>query len=292
VAYFSAQDESFGGPQEGVGFDRADVAYDARVDRQRRFTDFSTAGSLAVPLDLVEERVGAFLDQRQTKQPLFLYVNFQDTHFPYHHRGIRSLVSSSIVPQSDISPEHADAVRAMYLNTASNVDGAIGEILAHVRRALGREPGVIVLSDHGESLFDEGFLGHGYALNEAQTRIPLVVANLPMVLQEPFVQADLRDALDGALEMPYTPDAKPIVTTNPSRTVFQYLGQIERPAEIAFTGISRRTIYDFREQRARVGNGEWRRLEELTPEQRTEVLRLVQTWERMMLARHAASSAD
>ena len=65
------------------------------------------------------------------------------------------------------------------MNTTSNVDRAIGDMLERVRKALGREPGVIVLSDHGESLFDEGFLGHGYTLNDAQTRIPLVVSGLP-----------------------------------------------------------------------------------------------------------------
>ena len=288
VAYFSAQDESFGGPQEGVGFERADVAYDARADRGRRFSDFTTAGSLAVPLDVIEERVGAFLDQRRTSQPLFLYVNFQDTHFPYHHRGIQPLVSDAIVPQGDIAPDHADAVRAMYLNTASNVDRAIGEILSHVRRTLGREPAVIVLSDHGESLFDEGFLGHGYALNDAQTRIPLVVANFPMRVEEPFVEADLRDAINRALEMPRTAGAKPVVVQDPARTVFQYLGQIARPAQIAFTGLSGRTIYDFRERRVRIGSGAWRRPEELAPPDYARFLGLVQTWERMMLARNAA----
>jgi hypothetical protein len=288
VAYFSAQDESFGGPQEGVGFERADVAYDARADRRRRFSDFTTAGSLAVPFDVIEERVGAFLDRRATSQPLFLYVNLQDTHFPYRHRGIQPLVSRSIVAQGDIAPEHADAVRDMYLNTASNVDRAIGEILSHVRRALGREPGVIVLSDHGESLFDEGFLGHGYALNDAQTRIPLVVAHLPMRVEEPFVEADLRDAINQALEMPPAAGAKPVVVENPSRMVFQYLGQITRPAQIAFTGLSGRTIYDFREGRIRIGSGQWRRPEELTPPDHARFLQLVQTWERMMLARNAA----
>jgi arylsulfatase A-like enzyme len=289
VAYFSAQDESFGGPQDGVGFERADVAYDARADRDLRFTQFSTPGSLAVPLDVVERRVETFLDRRRPNQPLFLYINFQDTHFPYHHRGIQPLVSSTVVAESDITPEHADAVRAMYLNTASNVDHAIGEILEHTRRALEREPGIIVLSDHGESLFDEGFLGHGYALNDAQTRIPLVVANLPMTIDEPFVQADLRDAIAEALGRPYVDNAKPTIRENPSRAVFQYLGQITRPAQIAFTGSFGRTMYDFREGRARVGNGAWRRPEDLPAAEHAAFLSLVQTWERMMLARHAAN---
>ena len=32
-----------------------------------------------------------------------------------------------------------------------------------------------IRADHGESLFDEGLLGHGYALNDMQTRIPVVM---------------------------------------------------------------------------------------------------------------------
>ena len=256
------------------------------------FTEFSTAGSLAVPFDVLEERVGAFLDARGTDKPLFLCLNFQDTHFPYHHRGIEPLLNTVVVPESGIAPENARRVREMYMNTASNVDRAIGDVLAHVRRALGREPGVIVMSDHGESLFDEGFLGHGYALNDAQTRIPLVVANLPLRIEEPFVQADLRDALEAALAVPYTPGAKPTVEVEPSRAVFQYLGLITRPAQIALTRMSGRTIYDFRERKARIGDGEWKRPEDLTGADRADFLRVVQTWERMMLARNAARATD
>lgn len=291
AAYFSGQDESFGGPQQGVGFERADVAYDARADRQRRYSDFSTAGSLAVPYSVVEERIAAFLAERRTDRPLFLYVNFHDTHFPYHHRGIQPLINSSIVAQSRIAPDRADDVRAMYMNTASNVDHAIGVVLTHVRHALGREPGVIVMSDHGESLFDEGFLGHGYTLNDAQTRIPLVVANLPLTIVEPFAQADLRDAIGKALEQPYTPGARPALTTSSSHTVFQYLGLIARPAQMALTGGAGRIMYDFRERKARIGNGEWRRPEDLATDEYAAFLRLVHTWERMMLARHAAAAS-
>jgi hypothetical protein len=102
------------------------------------------------------------------------------------------------------------------------------------------------------------------------------------------VEADLRDAINQALEMPPAAGAKPVVVENPSRMVFQYLGQITRPAQIAFTGLSGRTIYDFREGRIRIGSGQWRRPEELTPPDHARFLQLVQTWERMMLARNAA----
>jgi glucan phosphoethanolaminetransferase (alkaline phosphatase superfamily) len=287
TAYFSGQDESFGGAD--VGFLRAATHYDARDDRDKRYSIFSTAGSLAVPYDLLLERIGAFLRQRARQRPLFLYVNFHDTHFPYHHRSIASLLEAPVLPQGEIRPEHRDALRAMYLNTAANVDAAIGQLLTMVREAVGREPAVIVLSDHGESLFDEGFLGHGYALNDAQSRIPLVASGLPLQLTEPFGQIDLRDAIRNALTV-WTANAKPQRLRDPRKTVFQYLGNVDRPAQIAFTGLTTRVAYDFRTGRAHVGDGIWRHPDELTGQDVQAVVELIRFWERIRLAQAAKPS--
>ena len=284
TAYFSGQDESFGGPENGVGFERADVSYDARSDRSRRYSSFSTPGSLAVPNAVVLERVTEFLARRRQDKPLFLYVNFHDTHFPYHHPGIEPLVSTVVVPQAEITPQNGAPLRAMYLNTAANVDRAIGRVLDAVRRAQGREPGVVVLGDHGESLFDEGFLGHGYALNDAQTRIPFIVANLPADVSEPLGQAELRDILWGALTRT---DGRrtPALVEDRSRSVFQYLGTLPRPAEIAFTGHGRQIAYDFRARRARIDRQQWEAPDALPSGPRDRWRDLVTTWERMMLSR-------
>lgn len=231
VAYFSAQDETFGSPELSVGYDRADVFYDARQDRANRYTTFATPGSLAVPATLLRVRVRSFLAGRSDTRPLFLYVNFHDTHFPYHHRLIEPLVADVVVPRAAIAPGRADDVRRMYMNTAANVDREIRRVLADVVEATGTDPAVIVTADHGESLFDEGFLGHGYALNEVQTRIPLIVRNLPVEIGEPFVQADLRDVIWRALTTERA--AKPTVGLRPSKApVLQYLGRLARPAEL------------------------------------------------------------
>jgi arylsulfatase A-like enzyme len=285
TAYFSAQDESFGGPDQGVGFERADVAYDARTDRDRRYSTFTTAGSLAVSYEVLGERVAEFLRARKTGRPLFLYVNFHDTHFPYHHEDVRPIVSETVVPQSDISPARAADVRVMYLNTAANVDRAIGRLLEDVARALGHDAGVVVLADHGESLFDEGFLGHGYALNDAQTRIPLVVAGLPLTILEPFGQADLRGALHRAFSDPTGRPPGPVLVRESAKTVFQYLGNIDRPAAIGLTGAAGRLVYDMRARTVQVGGGPWLTEGELSASQRRDVADLIHAWERMVIAR-------
>jgi hypothetical protein len=287
TAYFSAQDESFGGPALGVGFERADVRYDARQDRDRRYSTFTTAGSLAVPNAVVRQRIEEFLRGRQTDRPLFLYVNFHDTHFPYHHEGIDPLVSDGVIDQAQIVPENASQLREMYDNTAANVDRAIGLTLDMVTRANGRAPAVVVTADHGESLFDEGFLGHGYALNDAQTRIPLIARGIPLEIAEPFGQADLRGAIVAALSRDVDAGTPPRISRDPEKSVFQYLGNVPRPRQIGFMSGSGRLVYDFRDRRV-VGEDGAQQMESLSGETAARLLRLVRYWERMMLARGSA----
>lgn len=284
VAYFSGQDESFGGPGLGIGFERADLSYDARRDRGRRYSTFTTPGSLAVPFTIVQERIGEFLARRDRDRPLFLYVNFHDTHYPYHHDGVLPLVSSTVLREREIAPGRAMELRAMYDNTAANVDRAIGGTLELVVRHLARTPAVIVTADHGESLFDEGFLGHGYALNDAQTRIPLVAAGLPLRIDEPFGQAELRDAVGQALSMP-AGSTGPVIVRTPGKLVFQYLGTIDRPRQIAFATATARQVFDFRTRRYQDDTGEWTRPEALDEAAREQFLELVRFWERMIRAR-------
>lgn len=292
VAYFSGQDESFGGPAQSVGFERADVAYDARLDRERRYSTFTTAGSLAVPLGVVQERIGAFLSARgKEPKPLFLYVNLHDTHFPYSHSQIQTLTSGVRLPRHRIAPDERDALWATYANTAANVDRSVGEILEAFRQTRGADPAVIVTADHGESLFDEGFLGHGYGLTDEQTRIPLIVVNLPMVVREPFGQVDLRDSLLTAMKTAPEVPGKPRLLPTEDRKVFQYLGTVSRPRQIAFLEAGGRIIYDFRNQRIQLRGRSWQNPAQLDGVGREQFLGLIHYWERMSLARrpHAAN---
>ncbi len=287
VAYFSGQDESFGGPAYSVGFERADPAYDARVTPELCYSTFTTDGSLAVPFSVVQAQIHRLLaDAGSAPAPLFLYVNFHDTHFPYRHDGVKSLISDERLARADITPARRTALWETYANTAANVDRAVGEVIDAVRRARGAAPAVIVTADHGESLFDEGFLGHGYALNDVQTRIPFIVTGLPIALAEPVGQIDLRPALDAALRTPSAAPAEPRrLPARADREVFQYLGTLSRPRQIAFLGARGRTIYDFRDHRLRIAEGPWQNPDAASGTARADFLRLVRFWERVTLAR-------
>ncbi len=286
VGYFSGQDESFGGAHYDVGFSRADASSDARRDRTRRYTTSTTPGSLAVASSVVQERVGEFLGLRGSEnRPLFLYVNFHDTHFPYWHDDIETLTSPVRLQRERIALGEREALWVTYTNTAANVDRAVGEVLDAVRRVRGKEPGVIITADHGESLFDEGFLGHGYGLNDVQSRIPLIAANLPLELPEPFGQIDLRPAIAAAMSQPVEMPSNPVVRPVEGRALFQYLGDLTRPRQIAFLRDGGRVIFDFRSHRVQMPGHVWLRPADLSPPQHEEFLGLIHQWEWINLAR-------
>jgi hypothetical protein len=285
VGYFSAQDDEFGG--NPIRYDRVDTYYDARRDRDRRYTRYTTPGSLAVPMQVLDQRVRDFLGARQGTAPLFLYVNFHDTHYPYTHARIDNILGVEPLPQALISPARRGELWRTYLNTAANVDRAIGHVIDAVSANTGDDPAVIVISDHGESLFDRGFLGHGYALDDVQTRVPLIVTGLPMKIREPFGQADLRDAINAALAGKNGGmDNQPVAGRTRDARVFQYLGTLDAPAQIGWLTAAGLLTYDFRSDRVGLW-GSSVKPEALVAEPSRLFRELVYTWESMRRERAA-----
>ena len=290
TVYVSGQDESFGTPGWAVGFDRATHRYDARQEPQRRYTQFATAGSLAVPFDVVNEQVERFLGSIRRDQPLFLYVNYHDTHFPYWHKTVRPLVSPVVVNASDLSASREADLRAMYLNTVANVDAAIGRMLEAVRRTRGAAPAVIVTSDHGESLFDEGFLGHGFGVNLFQNHVPLLASHIDLELPAQLGLSDVRARLLAALGRESRPVPTPVLNAGERPRVYQVAGGLDSPVQIGFFENGQEFVVDLRDHRVREGTGAWRSLDRLDEASAARSRELIWYWESMALARKAARS--
>ena len=289
VAYFSAQNDSaFGEPQ--IDYRSVDTYYDARQDVARRYSAYTTPGSLAVPYDVLEERIGEFLNARRSLKPLFLYVNFHDTHYPYTHAHVKNLLGVDLLDPAQISPARRRELWRTYLNTAANVDRAIGRVIDAVTASVRTRPGVVAISDHGEGLFEGGFLGHGHALNAVQTRVPLVVSGLPLRLQTPFGQAGLRDAINEALTRGDL-QHPPLVESRDGRRVFQYLGTLENPGQIGWLSNDGVFTYDFRNNEVGLWDSTLRP-EDLTGEPQRLFHDLVYTWESIQLALIRAGRPD
>jgi len=99
-------------------------------------------------------------------RPFFAWVHYSDPHAPYNfhreynHTGRRIFF---------MNRERKISIR--YDTEVSFTDNEAGKVLA----ALPENTAVVFVSDHGESLFEHGYLGHGRRINQPSMRIPLII---------------------------------------------------------------------------------------------------------------------
>jgi hypothetical protein len=260
-----------------LGLERTDVHYDARDDADRTVSVYRTSGSIEVSWKLVNQRAEEFLARRASTRPLVLYVNYGDTHFPYDHAELDDVLGVPRVARVDIQPENAAAVFATYANATANVDRAIEQLTTALRARPGARPlAVLVTSDHGEALFEDGVLGHGLALDEPQTRVPFVLAGIGGDWPEPLGLSDVRGALQRALTAPAGAPTRARFAPEPGRRILQYMAVTEHPRLLCLRGLDTELRYDTASPE---------------PPDSPEFVEMVRWWEAVQLA-DAARGAD
>jgi arylsulfatase A-like enzyme len=116
----------------------------------------------------VNETAIAWLDAHAgRRRPVFLWVHYVEPHAPYelHERMARRIgVAKSGASKSD-----------RYDTEVAYVDQAVGALVRRIEgdRRLAGNTLVVFTSDHGESLGEHGYWGHGRHLYEPGLRIPL-----------------------------------------------------------------------------------------------------------------------
>jgi hypothetical protein len=281
VGYFSGQDDSFGDSESLLGVDRADAFYDARRDVAKRTTRSALPASLQVSWKTVLSRVREFLAKVDPDEPLFLYVNFTDAHFPYFHDEMDPILDVEPITRSDIRAEHAEKVRKAYANAVANVDRAAEELIdawhAHLE---GRDHAILVTADHGQAFYEKGFLGHGEALDDAQTRVPLILWGIGGDWPEPLGLADIRGLLWRNLEVGRGGEV-PVArfVPDPERRILQWAANVRRPHLVGLRGLDDLVLYDFRKERLVALTSEEAPVRLSPEEERRELHTLIWNWE-------------
>ena len=155
-------------------FDR----YDEDLSRKYQVFNSSRYAEDVTPLAvswLEENRAG----------PFFLWVHYFDPHSPYNLREDFAEPESSGHPNSTREPlnrEMANRIKK-YDSEIGYADFHIGKLLARLDKLGVQESTLVVLtSDHGESLGEHGYVGHGRQLTQGIVRIPMIMrypARLP-----------------------------------------------------------------------------------------------------------------
>jgi len=124
--------------------------------------------------------------------PLFLFVNFLDAHYPYNppSEALKSLGISSdyeLFPRYYVKDEDyrryivsfpknkKKTVNDLYDGELRWLDTQLRELLTWIDSYLGNDTIVIITSDHGEELGEDGRLGHRYGLSQTLLHVPLFV---------------------------------------------------------------------------------------------------------------------
>jgi arylsulfatase A-like enzyme len=123
----------------------------------------------------------------QDNSPFFLFANYMDLHEPYIQNG--ESVEDKIKNKGEqfawnlgsldnsMSQESREYVRKSYYGEAEALDSVLEELVYEI---LGKDVFdntlVIFLGDHGQSLGEGGYWGHGTFLYDELTQIPLIVS--------------------------------------------------------------------------------------------------------------------
>jgi hypothetical protein len=288
VSIISGQDESFGDVATETGMKNEGVSYfDARTALDDRVFPSTEQGSLRLSEERVAQQFQTRINQVDFTKPQFFYLNFQAAHFPYTHPKMAKRISDNLIPRSDINEENKNWVAETYWNAIANADWAVGQVIESLKKHNQLDKTTIVLlGDHGESLFDDGFLGHGHAVNDTQTKIPLIINDPTIIADEPIGQIDVAEIIiRSALGIKNT-------WTNKDKTVFQWVGSLSVPALIAHVkqdGV--RTLFDFRSEEFFFSDlKSWKSYKETVsdPVYKDRAINLIHEWESLRWREHNA----
>jgi hypothetical protein len=267
---FSGQPEDFSGIASRTGMDRADIRWDAaRMDRSQRMYTGSDLNSLVMPGALVTAKFEEWV-QTLGSRPFFAYMNLQEMHFPYDSRKIPATLLGDPIPRSRITASNRAWLQRTYWNAAHRVDAVLASAFDALRaRGLFDRTLVVVLGDHGEELFDHGYLGHGVNLSHVQNETFLKILNGEIDAPKgPVGISDVGKIVWNAL-VKDPADRYPL-----GGPVLAIVGTARTPRQIGLFDEHGLRKYDFR-------RGEWTREANYgsDPEEMGEDVEVVRAWE-------------
>jgi hypothetical protein len=286
VGTFSGQAEDFGDTATLVGLRRGGIFVDGTMLKDERSGAFAAQGSVNIDGRILLREFDRRLGRPEAWQrPHFLYFNLQSAHFPYFNPGMDRILPGEPIARGDIGAGNRDRVAHTYWNAIAYNDRLIGALIERLRRLGVLDNSIIVVTaDHGESLFDDGFLGHGHMLNDQQTRIPFILSQPNVAMPDVVGLGDMRAIILAAA------GAQAGVAPHGGRPVFQFLGSLDRPGAIGTVdGQGRRIVFDFFQETVwDSATGRRTRYADLAPTspERRAADALIDEWARQRWLRH------
>ena len=147
----------------------------------------------------VNECALRLIESRPQDKPFFAWIHYTDPHAPYDMHRKYNPAGKPVWKMNK-----TDRVRAKYDSEIAFTDYHIGLLLA----ALPENTALIFTADHGESLYEHDYLGHGRRIYQDNLHIPLMVRGegiAPGRTLAPARGVDIAPTLLGLAGLPKTP---------------------------------------------------------------------------------------
>lgn len=288
IALFSGQDETWGGLDKKLGTrEYANYFYDAQVGVEERVFPSKLPSSIKLSEKTLWQQFKKYSDDLDWNQPQFIYFNMQAAHFPYYHTQMTNKFVDTGIPRSQINSDNKDWLERTYWNSLSYADIYVGKIIAELKeKGIWENTLLIITGDHGEELFDDNHLGHGFILSDVQTKIPLIINQKDLKFKEPLGHSDMKKlilsfALNGG---------NSLHEQNAVKTVFQMTGSLDSPGKISlrYSG-HKQIIFDLKRLEVRpLGQNQWMPYEAALkdPQLKSDLQTLILHWENLRWQNH------
>lgn len=132
----------------------------------------------------MEQDLSRFLRHRDSARPLYLFFNLMEAHEPYlaesysdgrsWDSGMSPTFSlSTLSREIERPPRIQSALYMQYLSAVLRLDRRIESIMrVLMKNGILESSAFVLVSDHGQSLGEHGFVGHGHSLEDELIRIP------------------------------------------------------------------------------------------------------------------------
>ncbi|ELY95782.1 sulfatase [Natrialba taiwanensis] len=157
----------------------------------------------------VIDRTKSFIDDSDSDQGWFAFVNLMDAHLPYYPpEEYRTEFAPGVDPDSvcqnskefnsgarNIDDDEWEAIRGLYDAEIAHMDAELGRLFAWLRETgQWEDTTVVVCADHGELHGEHDLYGHEFALYDE-------LVNVPLLVKHPELAADRRDELVELLDL-------------------------------------------------------------------------------------------
>jgi glucan phosphoethanolaminetransferase (alkaline phosphatase superfamily) len=228
VVVISGQDESFGGIAQDSNETVADIFFDARSAKSERVFPSTDAGSLTLSNSRVVQQFDKVTQHIDWSRPVFFYINLQAAHFPYNYPEMPRTIDHHPLERSAISEDTKAQLKLTYYNAVAYSDWATSQIVQRLKGYGVYDRSLVAVSgDHGESLFDDGILGHGIRITDSQLHTMLVANRKLPAFAGLLGQSDL--AVELLKGIGATVDG-----SRPHSPILQIIGARTMPSELGY----------------------------------------------------------